>query len=95
MRSRNYDREFKLNAVKLHKNSGKKAREISKDLGVPESTFCIWVKEYRKNGENSFRGSGNIKSSNEELYKLKKELKDAQMERDILKKALAIFSQKK
>ena len=48
MRSRNYDREFKLNAVKLHKNGGKKAREISKDLGVPESTFCIWVRTYAK-----------------------------------------------
>ena len=95
MRSRNYDREFKLNAMKLYENSGKKASEICRDLGIPDSTFSVWVKEYRKEKDNSFPGSGKIKSSNEELYRLKKELKDAQMERDILKKALAIFSQKK
>ena len=95
MRSRNYDREFKLNSVKLHINGGKKANRVCKDLGIPDSTFSTWVKEYRENGEDSFRGSGKIKSSNEETCRLKKELKDAQMERDILKKALAIFSQKK
>lgn len=95
MRSRNYDREFKLNAVKLHTSGGKKPSEVCRDLGIPDSTFFGWIKEYRENGENSFRGSGKIKSSNEELCKLKKELKDSQMERDILKKALAIFSQKK
>jgi len=92
MRSR---REFKLNAVKLHTISGKKMSRVCKDLGIPDSTFCTWVKEYNLNGEDSFRGSGKVKSSNEELYKLKKELKEAQIERDILKKALAIFSQKK
>jgi transposase len=83
MRSRNYDREFKLNAVKLHADGNKKASKICKDLGIPDSTFFGWVREYQKNGENSFRGSGKIKSSNEDLYKLKKELKDTQMERVI------------
>ena len=95
MRSRKYDREFKLNAIKLYENSGKKASEICKDLGIPDSTLCTWIKEYRKNGENSFPGSGKINASNEKLYELQKKLKDVQMERDILKKALAIFSQKK
>jgi len=40
MRSRKYDREFKLNAIKLYENSGKKASEICKDLGIPDSTLC-------------------------------------------------------
>jgi len=95
MKSRNYDREFKLNAVRLHTSGGKKASKVCKDLGIPDSTFSGWVKEYRENGEDSFRGSGKIKSSNKEMHRLKKELKDVQLERDILKKALAIFSQKK
>jgi len=95
MKSRNYDREFKLNAVRLHTSGSKKASQVCKDLGIPDSTFSGWVKEYRENGEDSFRGSGKVKSSNEEMHRLKKELKDAQLERDILKKALAIFSQKK
>jgi len=58
MRSRNYDREFKLNAVRLHPNGGKKASKV----GIPDSTFFLWVKEYSENREDSFRGSGKVKS---------------------------------
>jgi len=94
MRSRTYDKEFKLNAVLLHKN-GKSAAQVCRDLGIPESTFSGWVKEYDKNGGECFPGSGNIKASKEELYRLQKELNDARVERDILKKALAIFSKQK
>lgn len=94
MHGRSYDREFKLNAVKLYK-SGKKASVICKDLGIPSGTFFNWLKLFSEEGDKSFPGSGNIKSSNEELYKLKKELDDTKLERDILKKALAIFSRPK
>ena len=45
MRSRNYDREFKLNAVKLHVGGGKKTSKVCKDLGIPYSTFSGWLKE--------------------------------------------------
>lgn len=91
MRSRTYDKEFKLHAVALHKN-GKSAAQVCRELGIPESTFSGWVKEYGKDSEKSFPGSGNIKASNEEFYRLKKELEDMRMQRDILKKAVAIFS---
>jgi len=91
MRSRSYDKEFKLNAIALHKN-GKSAGQVCRDLGIPGSTFSGWVKEYDQDKEKSFPGSGNIKASNEELYRLKKELEDVKMQRDILKKAVAIFS---
>ena len=91
MRSRSYDREFKLNALGLYKN-GKGIAQICRDLGIPESTFAGWIKQFEKEGNNSFPGSGNIKSSNEEIYYLKKELEDVKMQRDILKKAVAIFS---
>jgi len=94
MKPRTYDKEFKLNAVSLHK-AGKSAAQVCRDLGIPESTFSGWLKEYAKEGSDGFPGSGNIKNSNEELYRLKKELADAQLERDILKKALAIFSKQK
>jgi len=94
MGARTYDKEFKLNAISLRKN-GKSAAQVCRDLGIPESTFSGWMKEYNQEGEKGFPGSGNIKSSNEELFSLKKELADAQLERDILKKALAIFSKQK
>jgi transposase-like protein len=93
--NRKYDKEFKLNAVKLYQESGKKCGEIAKNLGVPKSTLCTWIKEYEVNKDKGFRGSGFVKPSNEEIHLLKKQLADVTMERDILKKAVAIFSRPK
>ncbi len=95
MTTRNYDREFKLNAVKLYRESQKPMRQISKDLHIPISTLSGWVKELESHGEESFPGSGKLKPCNEEVYLLKKQLADVTMERDILKKAIAIFSKPK
>lgn len=89
MGPRSYDKEFKQNAIELYK-SGKKARAICYDLGIPESTFDGWISKYKKHGEKAFPGSGNPQDP--ENAKLKKELADVTLERDILKKALAIFS---
>jgi transposase len=94
MRSRTYDKEFKLNAIELYKN-GKKPAEVCKDLGIPAATFHGWREQFNEEGAKSFPGSGNIKESDKELFLLKKELADTQLERDILKKALAIFSRQK
>ncbi len=93
--SRSYDKEFKLNAVALVKNSKKSQRQIAFDLGVPLTTLHQWIKNYEKDGVDSFRGKGVISASNEEMFKLKKELADVKLERDILKKAVAIFSKNK
>jgi len=90
-----YDREFKINSVKLYHESGKNLVEIAKRLGIPESTLRGWVKQFETEGSNSFPGSGFVTSSNEELYRLRRELADVKEERDILKKAMAIFSRGK
>lgn len=57
----------------------------------------IWelLKEFKEQGEQSFPGSGKIKLCNEELFQLRKKLADVTEERDILKKAVAIFSKRK
>jgi transposase len=91
MNVRVYDKEFKMNAIELHKG-GKSGGQICRDLGIPRSTFSGWLEQHKRNGDSSFPGSGNITSSNVDFYKMKKELDDVKMERDILKKALAIFS---
>lgn len=95
MKSRKYDREFKLNSVKLYRESGKTLEEIGRDLGIPKTTLYTWIEEFKDHGENSFPGSGSLKPCNEQLYRLKKQLADVTMERDILKKAVAIFSKPK
>ena len=90
--NRSYDNEFKINAVKLYQEGDKSKKELAKDIGIPLGTFTYWVQSFKENGEKSFPGSGKIKSCNEELYKLRKELNSVKQERDILKKAVAIFS---
>ena len=71
------------------------ARQICRDLGIPESTFSDWITKYEEYGEAGFPGSGRVMDSAKERVALKKELEDVKLERDILKKALAIFSRKK
>lgn len=95
MTIRRYDKEFKLNAVALLQKGDKTQATICRELGIPESTMDGWKKAFKEEGEQAFPGSGNIKTSNVELFKLQKELEDVKMERDILKKALAIFSKQK
>lgn len=91
---RTYDKAFKLSAIELYRK-GKSSIEICRDLGIPDSTFYGWLEKYNKSGEDSFSGSGRSKDSDKELIHLKKELAEAQLERDILKKALAIFSRQR
>lgn len=94
-KARNYDKEFKLNAVNLYLKSGRSYRQIGRELGVPEATLAGWVCDYKKDGINSFPGRGHLKPADEELGQLRKELAIAREERDILKKALGIFSSTK
>jgi transposase len=87
-----YDAEFKLSAVKLYLKSDRSYKEIGEELGVPYNTLAGWVSSYKENGEESFPGKGHVKASDAEMVQLRKELAIVREERDILKKALGIFS---
>jgi transposase-like protein len=91
-KNRSYDKEFKQNAVKLYLESGRIPKQISEELGIPTATLVSWIESQKKNGEQAFPGKGNIKASDQEMAQLRKELAIAREERDILKKALGIFS---
>ena len=69
--------------------------QVCKDLAIPISTFATWLKEFTENGEDSLPDSYKLKPYNEVIYRLKKQLAEFTMERDILKKAIAIFSKPK
>lgn len=90
-----YTEEFKRDIVNIYLSSNKTYKELSSDVGVNASTICQWKTELEKKGDLSFSGHGLQKLSpdQEEVKRLKKELSNAKLERDILKKALAIFSQ--
>ncbi len=94
-KQRKYDREFKLNAVKLYQEGGGSLEKVAANLGIPMTTLSTWVKEFKKEGEKAFPGPGLIKPCNEEMLRLRKALAEVTQERDILKKAVALLSKTK
>lgn len=91
-KTRKYDKEFKLNAIKLHLTSGRSYKQTSEELGIPSGTLVSWIDSYKKDGQEAFPGKGYVKSSDADTMQLRKELAIVREERDILKKALGIFS---
>jgi len=89
---RKYDREFKLEAVRLVTQGGRPVVEVARDLGVHENLLYNWRQKYLDDTVHAFPGKGHLKPADEEMRRLKKELTDVKEEREILKKALAIFS---
>lgn len=91
---RTYDKEFKLNAVKLYQASERSYKQVADELGIPQATLVGWVSDYEKAGAkaDAFPGKGHLKPSDAEVAQLRKELAIVKEERDILKKALGIFS---
>lgn len=89
---RTYTREFKIETVRLLETSGKSQREIADELGIPSCNITRWKKKYAADGEDAFPGHGRLAPEKEEIRDLKRRLEIAEQERDILKKAVAIFS---
>ena len=89
---RTFTKEFKVEAVRLVKSSGKSISQVARDLGNADSTLHHWCQQLAEQGEQAFPGSGYQTPPEEELRRLKRELEVTRQERDILKKALAIFS---
>ena len=83
-----YDEDFKKMIVELYENK-KTVAEIKREYGVAEATLYRWIKEYGK-----IKTKNNEITTNHELKRLKKELAQAKEENEILKKAVAIFTQK-
>ena len=90
-----FDKEFKQRTVSLINQGEKKVKEVALDLGVDPGDIYRWVREYKDDPKDSFPGKGKLKPEEEELRKLKRQLSDVTEERDILKKAVAIFSKVK
>ena len=89
---RKYDREFKIEAVKLVTERGTSIAEAARNLGIHENLLRTWKNKYLEDTADSFPGKGHLKPQDEQLWRLRKKLADVEQERDILKKALAIFS---
>jgi transposase len=84
--------EFKHEAVQLTKTSDKPKAQIARELGISDSALYSWCRAAEAHGEEAFPGKGHQLPLEEEIHRLKRELERAQQERDILKKAISIFS---
>ena len=74
--------------------TGKPAKDVAEELGISSDLVNRWKREYNEHKEGSFSGHGNANLTDveQENLRLRKELREAQLERDILKKAVSIFS---
>jgi transposase len=89
---RKFDQEFKMEAVRLVMEGGETVASVARDLGIHENLLRRWKQHYCEDGEHAFPGKGRLKPRDEEMRRLKRELASVKQQRDILKKALAIFS---
>jgi len=88
---RQYSIEFKIKAVELSNQRGS-IMSVADELNIPHDNLRRWRNEY-KEGKFTSSTKPAIKSKEElEILQLKKELHNVQLERDILKKAVSIFS---
>jgi len=92
MERRKFTKEFKQEAVQLSYDSDRSVVEVAQNLGISPRLIYRWRSEQRLEGEDAFPGKGKTKPSEEELRRLRRELEQARMERDILKKALSVFA---
>ena len=87
-----YTPECKREAVQLVQTSGKPIAQVARELGISDSSIHQWRKELAEHGSEAFPGSGQQTAQEEEVRRLKRELDVVKQERDILKKAIGIFS---
>ena len=89
---RKYDLEFKVEAVRMAAEPGVTNRSVESRLGIGQGVLSRWKRELRNDATYAFAGKGHLKVEDEEMRRLKSENERLRRERDILKKAVAIFS---
>ena len=87
-----YAPEFKVEAVKLVTEQGYSVAEAARSLGVHETLLRSWRQALETQGDQAFPGHGKRPPFEEELRRLRAENQRLRAERDILKKATALFA---
>ena len=85
-----FDEAFKLMAVELSFAKGS-VQVAARELGIDSSRITKWRQSHKRPDQSATTATG-LSEEQKQIKRLQKELKDAQLERDILKKAVAIFS---
>lgn len=87
-----FDKAFREAAVRQITDEGRKATDVAKDLGVHPNQLYAWKRQHLEDGPNAFPGHGKQLGEKAEMCRLQKENQRLRNERDILKKAVGIFS---
>jgi transposase len=87
-KKKRFDKEFKISAVKMVTEEGQKASEVARSLGIHANMLYSWKRKYAESGDKAFVGKGHLT----EMAALRRKLRNAEMELEILKKAVGIFS---
>jgi len=93
VRRRRFSRDFKKDAVRMLGDGKRSVIEVSQELGVRPDMLRKWRKLFEEDQESAFPGHGGIRVGDEELIRLRREVRRLREEREILKKAVAIFSE--
>jgi transposase len=89
---RRYTREFKIEAVRLLETSGKSASQIERELGIGKGNLWRWARKFGSDSNHGASGLDSRTPDHERIRELERENEILRQERDILKKAVAIFS---
>ena len=89
---RKFTAEFKSSAVSLARSPGRTITDVAKSVGVGVSLLAKWCQADLAEGKDAFRGQGNRTELEAEVSRLKKQVKDLEMDKEILKKATAYFA---
>ena len=92
---RKFDESFRHDAIRLVVEEGQKLKHVATNLGIGTSTLGTWVFNYRLGRRDNLADKSPLNPEQAELRAALQKLKIAEEERDILKKALGIFSQLK
>ena len=90
---RQYTKEFKIEAVRLIIEEGRPISDVARELGTAQSLLHRWKKKSEEGKIDPFPGQGRLSPEDEELRRLRRENERLRMEHEILKKAVAIFSE--
>ena len=89
---RPYTKEFKVEAVRLVTEGGRRASEVARELGIDANQLYAWKAQLKADSENAFPGKGNVSADQEELVRLRREVVRLKQDLDFLKKTAAYFA---
>ena len=88
-----YDTEFKQMVVAKYE-SGESVLNLCKDFDLKEGTVYPWISQFSNKGTKGNASKDPVKFTNDEYFKMQKELRNIKQENEVLKKCISIFSKK-